>query len=178
MLKNNDGTPYQVSGNISLYNTPDSEHCLFDLYDQEAIKIGGSPIEYYEVFIQTSTVDPLYLEDRGKIWSNNPIPLYATYEPAPSKNFMNAFGMDSPEEVIFELNYRAVLDAIGHPPKIGSRIFTPHLRENWEIIQRNTGEYKLWGVLRLQLLCKKFQESASSSPKGDQEHHLPEFRII
>lgn len=178
MLKNADGSNYVASGNISQFDPVglQTEHCLFDLWDQEEIMQGGSPIEYYEVFIQNSTIDPLYLEDRGKIWSNVPVQLYALYEPIPSKNLMNAFGIDGADEMIFELNYKSVLNAVGHPPKIGSRIFTPHLRENWVIIQRNLGEFKLWGVLRLQILCQRFQDNATSNPK--KEEILPSFKII
>jgi hypothetical protein len=161
-LRNCDGSPYRVSGSLAQFDPDNPEHLLFNMWDEEAIRIGGSPIMYYEVFIQSGTVDPLYKEDRGKIFSDSPIPLYGYYEPVPSKNLVNAFGIDSPDEMIFEFNYAAVLKAIGHPPKIGSRLFTPHLREHWVIVQRNMGEYKMWGNLRLQLLAQRFQESVTT----------------
>ena len=33
-----------------------------------------------------------------------------------------AFGIDSPDEMTFELNYKAVLRDLGYAPKIGSRL--------------------------------------------------------
>lgn len=177
MLKNPDGTPYKAVGDIQQFDPENKEHNLFNLWDEEIIRMGGSPIFYYEVFIQNSTVDPLYVEDRGKIFSNHPIQLYAVYEPIPSQNQMNAFGFDSPDEMIFELNYRSVLRQIGHPPKIGSRIFTPHLREDWVIVQRNLGEFKLWGTLRLQILAQRFQESTTTG-EGRVTQKKPDFKII
>jgi len=178
-MLNSDGSEYKTVGDIRQFDPENKELCLFDMWDEEIIRMGGSPLFYYEVFIQPGTVDPIYLEDRGKIFSNNPVQLYCTYEPIPSQNASGQFGIDSPDEMIFELNYKAVLRAIGHPPKIGSRLFTPHLRENWVIIQRNLGEFKLWGALRLQILAQKFQESVTTGEgKISQNKNQPDFKIV
>jgi hypothetical protein len=179
MILNPDGTTYSPVGSIQQFDPENPELCLFDLWDEEIIKMGGSPIFYYEVFIQTNTIDPIYIEDRGKLFSNNPVQLYCTYEPIQSQNAMTAFGIDAPDEMIFEFNYRSVLRTIGHPPKIGSRLFTPHLRENWVIIQRNLGEFKLWGALRLQILAQRFQESVTTGEgKISQAKNQPDFKIV
>lgn len=176
MLKNTNGTPYQSAGSLQQFDPENQDFNLFNLWDQEVIQIGGSPIFYYEMFLQRSTIDKIYFEDRGKLFSDQPIQLWALYEPIPSQNAMSVFGMHSPDEMVFELNYRAVLQAIGHPPKIGSRIFTPHLREDWVIIQRNVGEFKMWGRMRLQLLCARFQESVTTG-EGKVTQKKPDFTI-
>jgi hypothetical protein len=176
MLLNSDGTPYKAVGSIQQFDPDNPEHCLFNQWDAEIIRMGGTPIYYYEIFINLGTLDELYREDRGKIWSSIPIELYATYEPVPSENFQNQFGIDAPTELKMELNYREVLDILGHPPKIGSRIHTPHKREDWVIIQRNTGEYKLWGEIRLELFCSRFQESVTTG-EGKVTQKKPDFEI-
>jgi hypothetical protein len=176
MLLNSDGSPYRAVGSIQQFDPNNPEHYLFNLWDAEIIRMGGSPIYYYEVFIQLSTLDELYREDRGKLWSPVPVELYATYEPVPAENFQNQFGIDAPTELKLELNYKEALDRIGHPPKIGSRIHTPHKREDWVIIQRNTGEYKLWGEIRLELLCSRFQESVTTG-EGKVTQKKPDFEI-
>jgi len=157
-LLNSDGTPYRLQGSVQQYDPQNPMFDLFNNWDQEALERGGSPLFYYEVIIQPDMIDPIYLEARNKLFSNNPVQLWCNYDPIPSQNMINQFGIDSPDEIKFEVNYRAVLKAIGHPPKIGSRLFTPHLNENWVIIQRNLGEFKMWGALRLELLCQRFQE--------------------
>lgn len=176
MLRDKCGKPYQTLGKYQHFDPENTNHDLFNLWDEEAIRIGGSPVFYYEVFLQDGTIDPLYLEDRGKIYSNHPVQLYCYYEPIPSSNTLGVFGIDSPDEMIFEFNYRSVLRSIGHPPKIGSRIFSPHKRENWRVIQRNTGEYQLWGELRLQLICQRFQESVTTG-EGRVTQKQPDFTI-
>ena len=176
-IRNSDGRPYQVVGSAQQFDPSNPELNTFNLWDQELIQRTGAPLMYYEVYIQThNTVDELYWEDRGKLFCNLPIQLWGLYEPVTQQNFQTAFGIDSPDELTFELNYRAVLQAIGHPPKIGSRLYTPHKGENWELVQRKLSEYKMWGEIRLQLVCIRFQESTTTS-EGTVTQARPTFKI-
>jgi len=162
-LLDNNGKPYRTSGTSQQFDPGNSQHNLFNLWDEDAIRLGGSPIYYYEMFISTGEIDTDYWECRGKLYSNNPIEIWAMYEPMAAQNYMSAFGVDSLNEIILECNTKSVIKAIGHMPKVGARIYTPHLGENWEIIQRNLGEFKMWGALRVQLICRQFQESVTTS---------------
>ena len=161
-IKQCNGQPYKLSGSLNTFDPTNPEQFLLNSFDSELIQIAGTPILYFEVFIQGQTIDPLYREDRGKLFSNNPVKLNGYYEPIPSQNYMNMFGIDAPDEVQFQFNYREVLKTLGHPPKIGSRLYTPHKGENWVIIQRNVGDFFLWGELRLTLITQRFQESITT----------------
>jgi len=175
-LLNRDGTPYVPSGSVQQFDPNNPMFDLFNLWDQEAIQRGGSPIYYYEVIIRPEMIDPIYLEARNKLFSNNPIQLWCTYDPIPSQNLLNQFGIDAPDEITFELNYRSVLKNLGHPPKIGSRLFTPHLQENWVVVQRNLNEFKMWGVLRIELICQRFQEDVVTGD-GKVTQKQPDVKI-
>ena len=160
---NLDGSVFQLKGDLTQFDPTSPDHDFLNQVDEESIRLGGSPIFYYEVFIQRQTVDPLYIEDRGKIFSNNPVRLFCIYEPVTPPTVMTPWGADGlTPEIKFEFNYKAVLQAIGHPPKIGARLFTPHKRENWKIVERQVGEFKLWGELRLILIAERFQESLTT----------------
>jgi hypothetical protein len=175
MIINSDGSCFQLTGSLQQFDPGNQEHDLFNIWDEEVIRQGGSPIFYYEVLIQPQTVDPLYVEDRGKLWAIKPIQLWCYYDPQPNQNAQGLFGIDAPDEMVFEFNYRDVLNRIGHAPKVGSRLFTPHKGENWEVIQRNDGEFKMWGQLRLQLICKKSQISNTST--GVNPQPLTDFKL-
>jgi len=175
-IRNPDGSVYRTSNSLQQFDPNNPEHDLFNIWDEEVIEIGGSPLYYYEVFINMNTIDELYVEDRGKLWSNCPKCIYGYYEPIPAQNYMTVFGIDSPDEMMFEVNYRHALREIGHAPKIGSRIFTPHKRENWVVIQRNLEVYKMWGELRIQLMCQRFQESLTTG-EGKVTQPSPNFKI-
>lgn len=171
-----DGKAYNPVGSSRLFDPNSPDHDLLNTWDEEQIKIAGTPLFYYEVFIQDQTIDPIYVEDRGKIFSSNPIIIYGFYEPIPSQNDMGTFGIDAPDEMRFECNYRATLREIGHPPKIGSRVFSPHLSENWVIIQRNLGEFRRWGVIRIEIICQRFQESTTTG-EGKVTQKQPDYTI-
>lgn len=175
-IKNQDGTPYKTTNSLQQFDPENGEHDLFNVWDQEVIEIGGSPLYYYDVFINMNTVDTLYMEDRGKIFSQHPICIYGYYDPIPAQNYQGAFGIDAPDEMMFEFNYRHVLQQIGHPPKVGARIFSPHKRENWLIMQRNVEVFKLWGELRLQVMCTRFQESLTTG-EGKVSQPEPDFKV-
>jgi len=162
MIRNIDGSPYQPTGSLQVFDPNNTEErALLNEFDAEIIRINGTPLFYYEYIIDSNnqTLDSLYLEARGAMFATLPITLFAAYEPLTSQGYLNMFGIDSPDMMTFELNYDAVIGAIGHPPLVGSRLFSPHRGENWEIIQRSAGDWKLWGQIRMILECKRFQES-------------------
>lgn len=175
-IKNPDGSAYAPTGTLQQFDPSNPEHDLFNLWDQEVIEIGGTPLYYHDLFINVQNIDELYIESRDKVWSPVPVCIYGYYEPISSQNAMGMFGIDSPDEIMFEFNYRHVLKALGKPPKIGARIFSPHKRENWVVIQRNVEVFKLWGELRLQVMCARFQESLTTG-EGKVTQRQPDFKV-
>lgn len=176
MLRSLDGSPYQVVGSMQQFDPENPDQNLLHLWDQEMIQQGGAPIFYYEAFIPTNTIDPIYRESRGKIYSNVPVELWCYYDPQQGENLQNQFGIDSPTEMVFEFNIRHVLSKLGHLPKVNSRLYTPHKRENWKIIQRNTADYKLWGEMRLQLIAERFQDDIITNAGGVKQQE-PDFKL-
>lgn len=175
---NPDGTPFKVSGTLSQLLPDSPSHERFNEWDAEVIRIGGTPLLYYEVFIPSQHIDKLYHESRTKLWTQHPVELFAVYDPIPSQMEVGLFGIDSPDDIIFYANYRAVLDVLGHLPVIGSRIHTPHLREDWEVIDRKLGDFHRWKVYRIEMHCRRFQESLTTGEgKVTQAKPSPSFRI-
>lgn len=175
-IKNPDGSTFQVSGSLTQFDPTNLEHELFNLWDQEVIEIGGTPLYYYDIFINANDIDEVYVEARNKIYSPCPICIYGYYDPIPSSNMLGSFGIDSPDEIMFEFNLRHVKKTIGHLPKIGARIHSPHKNEDWQVIQRNVEVFKLWGELRLQVMCIRFQESLTTG-EGRVTQRRPDFTV-
>src|SRR4051812_11720331 len=122
MIKNCDGTPYQVGGCFRMFDPNNPASGFINSLNANLFEIAGSPIFYYEVFIQVSQIDKLYLEDRSKLWSNDPVQFYGIYEPIEQQNPSGAFGIDGLGDILIECNREAVINAIGHIPKRGSRL--------------------------------------------------------
>jgi hypothetical protein len=162
MIRNSDGTPYQVSGTLNIFNPANTEErSLLNQFDSEIIRINGTPLCYYEFLADASSINNLYFEARSALFDQNPITLYAYYDPITSQNYQDMFGIDSRNMMTFELNYDATVAAIGHLPVVGSRLYSPHRGENWVIIQKGAGDWKLWGQIRLLLECQQFQETST-----------------
>jgi hypothetical protein len=173
-IKNPDGSDYKLSGGVQQYKPNSSEMDLFNTWDQEMIRMTGMPVEYYEYMPQANTIDPVFLEDRGALWNQTPMCLMALYDRGPQMNHRDMFGYGGPDEVMFNMNLKYVMDTLGHLPRLGSRLFTPHLRENWKIDQLNVAEFQLWGRIRLQVMCKKWQEN-NVNPSGVKD--TPHFKL-
>lgn len=177
-LFNPDGTPYKLAGTRQQYDPTNPDLELYDLWDQEAIEVGGSPIDYYQCMIQVQTVDELYREDRGKLYNPYPVRLWAYYEPPQQSQGSLMQGMDPiGEEVIFEMNKTATLKALGGQlPKFGSRIFTPHRGENWYVVDRKISEFRQYSTLHIQLICQKFPENITTG-EGRVTAQRPDFPL-
>ncbi len=171
-----DGSIYRPLGSLKQFDPSNPTHDLFNRWDQEAISLGGSPVHYLELSLTRSSIDKLYHEARNKLWAQHPVELTAVYDPMPSQSAQGLFGIDGPDDLIFMFNYKAVLDAIGHPPVIGSRVFSPHLRENWEVVDRKLGDFHKWGAVRLELHCTRFREDRTTGD-GRVTQQQPDFEI-
>jgi hypothetical protein len=170
VVRNKDGTPYAVSGSLSQLMPDSPTNELFNQYDQETIRLGGSPILYYEVFI--SGVDKQYMESRNKIWSQTAVELFGMYDPIASQMAQGLFGIDGPDTLIITVNYADAISKLGHLPVVGSRIYTPMLREHWEVIDRKLDNFTRWQVYHILIHCQRFQDTltnpAGTVSQGDQ----------
>ena len=73
-------------------------------------------------------------------------------------------------------NYSDILTRLGYAPKIGSRFHTPFLNENWVIVERKLGEFKMYQATRLQCICSRFQESLTDGSNGTKQENV-DFKI-
>lgn len=171
MLRNPNGTPYIPSGNAENYDPCNPDHALMDSVDQEQIELSGGPIEYYRVIVDAN-VDPLYHEQRQKIFLQEPIRMKAVYEPiTPSWNDIQV-GYSSDETGMgFSFNRPEFLQLVGEMPRIGSLIKTCDEGIFWEIVKLGVNiageDRKMWGKHRILVTCVKYQATVTdSSPTG------------
>ena len=57
-----DGKPYSSVGSLQQFDDASPDRDLFNKWDEESIRLGGSPLFYYELFIDVNNIDPLYVE--------------------------------------------------------------------------------------------------------------------
>lgn len=174
VIRNQDGTPYKLEGNLKLFDPKNVDQDLMHSIDAECIQLSGSPVFYYRIYIDQSNYDDLYQESRNKVRKQQGIELIAHWEPVTPQNDLGVFGIDSPDEVVFSFNIREFKDKTGNDlPVVGSLIYTPFDKNWWEIIQighgKEGGDFQIWGKYRFQVLARKYQESIT-----DEEPTRPE----
>jgi hypothetical protein len=62
-IRNPDGSAYKPVGTLAQFDPESKEHDLFNVWDQEAIEIGGTPLYYHEVFINFGQNIPFVFMD-------------------------------------------------------------------------------------------------------------------
>lgn len=168
MIKNPDGTPYEL-GQIGHYDHKNPDHELFDSYDQEMIDIAGADIDYYRVVVD-SNVDPIYHEQRQKLFLQQPVRLQSVWEPATPAWGDIGVGWSSEESMMFSFNLPDFLEKVKEMPRIGSLILTCDEGVYWEIVntQINVPESrKMWGKHRIIVQATKHQGTITDySPSG------------
>lgn len=159
-IRKSDGSVYQPLGSMSSFDPSSQSNKLLCRYHSEIIDLFGVPIFYYKVQMGTTKIDKLYVECRSKVYSQTPIQLHATYEPATSGILMGDFGLDGAiNSTIFNLNLNVFNELVQREPRPGDLIYTPFRREWHECMNRSiTGFYK-YTQYQLQIFAVKLQEN-------------------
>ena len=69
-------------GTLSVFEDFGADRALFNMVNNELIKLGGSEVTVYK-FLSTENFDDLYDEDRIKALSPVPVGTYAHFDPVP-----------------------------------------------------------------------------------------------
>lgn len=170
MIKRTNGTPYVLPGRLGLYSPSSPDHDLMDRIDQEAIRMGGSPILYYRLIMQGAKVDPLYHEIRDKLYAP-PVEVCTLFQPPTPLQNIDPYGIDNPTDILFTFNKTHFLAQVGELPTAGSQIYTIVDNNYWEIIQPNINivtdmDRMIWGNIRIQVNARRYQQTSTEHDPG------------
>ena len=118
-----DGTTYTTQGKAGLdtYRPNGQDVKQLDKWDQEALRIGGSPCIYYPCLIDTN-FDEVYMESRNSIITQEGIEVILQFLPVRPAQDWSSFGIDSPDELFFNANFTEWMEKVGEFPKLKSLI--------------------------------------------------------
>jgi hypothetical protein len=86
---------------LNLYDLDNPDIELFNLVDDELIRLGGSKILLYKFFRRDGLADDVYGEASQKTISNTPIVLQGHYEPQALEENLTEFGIEITSEQLF-----------------------------------------------------------------------------
>ena len=148
---------------------------LFNVVDEEIIKLGGSPLMIYKYY-QSKDFDNVYGEERGKTFSVTPIRVYGHYEPKPIEENLTQFGIELTNDQQFTFNKSYVERRLGRPLIPGDVVKPEFQNLKYEIYEVQEDSFESYGVYHLlcsaKLLRDAFDIHQQHAPTSDKINQL------
>jgi len=136
---------------LNLYDLDNPDIELFNLVDDELIRLGGSRILLYRFFRNRTLVDDVYEEASQKPISDTPVVLQGHYEPQALEENMTEFGIEVGTDQLFTFN-KSYIDKVVGRPLIPGDILQPDFQNlKFEIYEVQEDSFEVYGVYHL--LC-------------------------
>jgi hypothetical protein len=142
---------------FKLFNKINDQN-LFNIIDEEQIRLGGSPLLVYKYF-QNREIDDVYGEQRSKSISQHPIRVYGHYEPRPIEEDLTQFGVELKNNQQFTFNKNYVERRLGRPLIAGDIIKPEFQNLKYEVFEVQEDSFETYGVYHLVCGAKLLRDS-------------------
>tara|TARA_R110000796_G_scaffold134271_8_gene249993 strand:- start:510 stop:1109 length:600 start_codon:yes stop_codon:yes gene_type:complete len=149
-----------TDGQLNFFDPANPDINLFNLVDDEMIKISGSQILYYQYVQGDDQYDEVYMEARNKPVSKQPILVYGHYEPKVLEENLTQFGIELTNDQLFVFNKTHMEQRIRGHLKPGDVLQPKFQNQKYEIIEVQEDSFELYGVYHLVCAAKLLRDSA------------------
>lgn len=149
-----------TDGQLNFFDPANPDINLFNLVDDEMIKISGSQILYYQYVQGDDQYDEVYMEARNKPVSKQPILVYGHYEPKVLEENLTQFGIELTNDQLFVFNKTHMEQRIRGHVKPGDILQPKFQNQKYEIIEVQEDSFELYGVYHLVCSAKLLRDSA------------------
>lgn len=143
---------------LNLYDTTNPDRELFNLVDDEVIRLSGSKIYFYKYY-ESKEFDEVYMESRSKTISKDPIILFAHYEPKPLEQNLSQFGIETSNDQVFTFNKHYVERRIGREIVPGDVIKPFFQNMRYRVFQVQEDAFNAFGVYHLVCYCNLLRDT-------------------
>lgn len=149
----------QITGKtqLSFFDQDNADINLFNLVDDELIRIAGSELLYYK-FLRDATYDDVYLEARTKTIASNPLEVYGHYEPKAVEQNLSEFGLELTDDQLFIFNKSYITAQISRSPIAGDVIKPKFQNQKYEIFEVQEDSFQLYGVYHIVCAAKLLRD--------------------
>jgi len=148
------------TGQLNFFDPANPDINLFNLVDDEMIKISGSEILYYAYLQGETQFDEVYMEARNKPIAKEPILIYGHYEPKVLEENLSQFGIELTNDQIFVFNKSYIEQKINGEIKPGDVLKPRFQNQKYEIIEVQEDSFEIYGVYHLACTAKLLRDSA------------------
>jgi hypothetical protein len=143
---------------LSLYDKSNPDTHLFNLVDDEIIKLGGSKILVFK-YLSNQEYDDVYMEATDKVISKEPIHLFGKYDPRPLEENLSQFGVEVQNDQVFIFNKMYVERKLGRAIIPGD-ILKPDFQDmKYEVYQVQEDSFEGYSVYHLLVYAKLLRDT-------------------
>ena len=147
-----------VDSELNLFDRNNPDINLFNLIDEENIRLSGSKVNFYK-FIRSNEYDTVYLEQKNKPISPHPIMVYGHYDPKIVEEPLNQFGIQLTSDQIFTFNKSYLEKKLSRPPIPGDIIQPQFQNIKYEIFEVQEDSFEGYGVYHYICTAKVLRDS-------------------
>lgn len=143
---------------LSLFDRNNSDRNLFNMVDDELIKLSGSEILLYK-YMRSNDYDDVYMESRQKPITVEPVKLFGNYDPRALEENLTQFGLEIQNDQTFIFNKDHVERLAGRPIIPGD-VLRPLFQDmKYEVYQVQDDSFEAYGVYHLTVYAKLLRDT-------------------
>lgn len=144
---------------LGLYDPENPDINLFNLVDDEVIKLGGSKLYFYKYFNTGNQFDDVYMEERTKAIAKEPIVVYGHYDPRMIEEELNEFGIEVMNDQFFTFNKSYIDRKLNRSPIPGDIIKPFFQNQRYEIFEVQEDSFNVYGVYHYRCSAKLLRDT-------------------
>lgn len=148
---------------LGLYDPTNPDITLFNLMDDEIIKLGGSKFYYFKYYNQGNQFDEVYMEERNKAIAKEPVVMFGHYDPKIVEEALTQFGLGLDNDQIFTFNKSYADRKLTRSPIPGDIIKPFFQNQRYELFEVNEDSFQVYGVYHYRCVAKLLRDSEEVS---------------
>ena len=149
----------EEASELSLFDLNNPDITLFNLVDDELIRLGGSKLLYYKYHLVDQDFDDVYMEARNKPISREPVLVFGHYEPTVLEENLTQFGIELTNDQLFTFNKNYIERILHRPPIPGDVIEPKFQNQKYELFEVQQDSFEVYGVYHYICAAKLLRDS-------------------
>ena len=145
------------AGSLNLFDQENPDINLFNLVDDEMIRLAGSEFMLYKYY-QTDEYDEVYMESRTKPIAKDPIRVHGHYDPIAVTEELTQFGIELTNDQLFTFNKSYIERRLGRSVIPGDIIKPVFQNQKYEVFEVVEDSFEAYGVYHLVCSAKLLRD--------------------
>ena len=151
---------------MSMFDLDNPDIGLFDLIDDELVRLAGSKLMIYK-YIRDTNFDDVYQEDTQKVISKRGIVVEGFYDPRPVEENLSGFGLEIENDQVFTFNKSYIEYKLKRPLIAGDVIKPKFQNILYEVFEVQEESFDIYGVFHLIASAKVLRDQEQIRPTKD-----------